>query len=476
MDIKKPDLSVILDKLSFLKNNLALLAPICLALVAGLLLIPTELVGRSLRKKIESKSIAPARQLDGLRTSAVSEDQPITEREFQRDYAIDANQIAEMSIKSSSRPLLSYMIFPEPKDTSTLIFEQFGQEFINGIDAMVENARAKECPTDAELESVAPGNTRAAGGMTEDMGMMDMYGGYGGGGGGMTGYGQQAGRVNEIEDAICKDKAVSGNVYFSYSDVAGYDFWNEYTFNGDTNWAIGDCWFWQLGYWIVEDVFSTVISCNKGSSTVFSSPVKRIKRVAFERDPMAIFGAGDYTGGAASSMSMMSSDSMMYEQSMGPRGSSGGSRRGGQSGQGSAQGMPIYVTKASEGLTASCTDRLSDDVIDVVHFNLSVIIQSDYVLDFMRQLCSAKEHRFSGIDGQGSEQIRKHNQISILDSNIVPVVRRDFTHNLYRYGEDAVCELNLICEYVFEKQGYQDVFPVVLDDESAGEGDVSQGY
>jgi hypothetical protein len=33
------------------------------------------------------------------------------------------------------------------------------------------------------------------------------------------------------------------------------------------------------------------------------------------------------------------------------------------------------------------------------------------------------------------------------------------SHQLYRYGQDAVVELNLICEYLFEKAGYEAIIP-----------------
>ena len=58
MDIKKPDLSVVLEKLSFLRNNLALLVPIVLVVVAALLFIPTTLFSKGLQNKIKTKSLS----------------------------------------------------------------------------------------------------------------------------------------------------------------------------------------------------------------------------------------------------------------------------------------------------------------------------------------------------------------------------------------------------------------------------------
>ena len=182
MDIKKPDLSVLLGKLSFLRNNLALLAPICLALVAGLLFIPTELLSANLKKRIQSESLSKANELRGLQSSAKTTATIEVVRRSQQAYVDDANAVVDLSRQCGRRALLSYNIFPEPKDTSSLIFEQFGRSFTDGVDAMLEHANATECPTDAELgEERGRGRRRGRQSEREEMMMMeDLYGGYGG--------------------------------------------------------------------------------------------------------------------------------------------------------------------------------------------------------------------------------------------------------------------------------------------------------
>jgi len=121
--------------------------------------------------------------------------------------------------------------------------------------------------------------------------------------------------------------------------------------------------------------------------------------------------------------------------------------------------LPSYVVSIEDGLTASCTGRLCNDDIDVVHFNINVVVSTKAVLPFMQQLCSAKEHKFSGWNGNAAEQTFRHNQITILESKIRPVDREGKTHSLYRYGEDAVVELDLICEYIFNRNGYNEIKP-----------------
>jgi hypothetical protein len=47
-----------------------------------------------------------------------------------------------------------------------------------------------------------------------------------------------------------------------------------------------------------------------------------------------------------------------------------------------------------------------------------------------------------------------------LESNIKPIDQKDEIHNLYRYGDDdAVVELDLACEYIFDKKGYDEIKP-----------------
>lgn len=437
-----PDLKVVLEKLSFLRNNMALLVPIILVVVAGLLFIPTELLSKGLRKKMDTDSVSPGKSLQRYAKSAVPVSQADVVRDRQRKYAEDANQIELMNLQSSQRELLSYRIFPEPQDSSVLIFEDFGKRYVAGIEAMIEAGNAKEPPTAAELGASTEGAGRGAMDPRGGPGM-DPYGGYGAYGGmpGAEGMGMPGfGNAQKIRDAICAERAASAGFYATFADIAGYDYWSTYRYDSSQAEAVEGSWHWQLGYWIIEDVFATIRACNGGSSSVFSSPVKRLKRVAFNR------------------MNMMM---------MGGRG---------RSDDETAAGRPAYVADKYTVLAPPCTNRVCDDEIDVVHFNVTVVVRADYVMSFMKVLCSAKEHVYRGISGQDPEQRFLHNQITILESTASTPERRGPMHNLYRYGEDAVVELDLICEYIFEKAGFaagreegKTLVPTVVLDKLKGE-------
>ncbi len=393
------------------KNYSSLLVPAVIGLFAVLLFIPTQLMSGKLKKQIMNESITKrGKRIQSLRNSAVARDQHIEERKYQRAYKNDANEIALLAKQSAQRQLLSYKIFPEPKDMSAFVFEDFGQQFREVVRGLLARVNARDCPTDIELE-------RGLEGLSKGRSRVDRRSDR------LNGRGVSRSRLTEakatIEDVLCREKAESASVYANPTDLSGYEFWKEYE---ATSWAdtIKDCWYWQLGYWIIEDVVDAVDALNTGSNSVFTSPVKRLLGVSFA------------TGGKTSR-----------------------SRAGGKA----ADDKPKYVLSIEDVLIRPCTGRFSKGDIDVVHFNVVVVVSAKAILPFMQRLCSAKEHKFRGWDGEAQEQLFKHNQITILESGIESIDREDSTHRLYRYGDDAVVELDLICEYIFDRAGYDKIKP-----------------
>ncbi len=394
MDI--PKFKDIIQKVSFLRNYSSLMLPVFIMLAGLLLFIPTNLMSSKLKKRIENESVSIGKRVKSFSNNVVSRDQWKIEQEYQHAYETDANQIALLAKQTTQRELLSYKVFPEPKDTSTLIFREFGQRYRSGIDELINRTDALDCPTAAELQR----GLKGSGSLTSRQIM------------GLIGSG-----LNEVDatitDVLCREKAESARVYANPADMAGYEFWKEYNYVGMKT-AIEDCWYWQLSYWIIEDVFKTIEASNFGSSNVFTSPVKRLMSVNF-------FGRGMTKNTAA---------------------------------------RPRYVISPEGGaMTRPYTGRFCDEDIDVVHFNVVVLVNAKAVLPFMQQLCSVKQHMFKGFFSREPERSFKHNQITILESSIRSIDRNDETHSLYRYGEDAVVELDLICEYIFNKSGYDEIKP-----------------
>jgi len=419
--MKVPNFKDVLQKISVLKNNPSLLVSIIIIVVAVVLFAPTRLISGKLKEQIKKQSITGAEKI--RRIDAVSAEQWKLQQQYQQAYADDANQIALLAKQSTQRELLSYKIFPEPKDKSALIFEEFGKQFRAKVKQLLVDLNASESPTDSELERIlerSAGRSRLGRRSTLSVTGDRM---------GQSSYGLFSQLDATIVDEVCLDKAKSGRVYANPTNVGGYEFWDKYEYSGIDE-AVKDCWYWQLGYLIIEDVIATIDACNSGSNSILTSPVKRLLNIDF---------------------------ALVGRRRAGPRPTRAVSR----SPEGDNE--PKYVMSAYDGFVAPpCTGRFSNDDIDVVHFNVAVVVVADSVFPFMKQLCSAKEHKFKGFFGEGPEQSLKHNQISILESNIEAIDPKNLAHRLYRYGEDAVVELNLICEYIFDKEGYEQIKPKVV--------------
>ncbi len=393
------------QKVNVLKNYSSLLVPVVIAIVGILLFLPAQLLSRSLKKQIGDGSVTIGKKIKSLSSAAVVRDQWKVEQEYQKAFSEDANQISLLMKHSSERPLLSYKIFPEPKETSTLIFKQFGQQYREEIDSRLAKLGAHDCPTESEIA-----NSLSKGTLISE-----------------SGGSVQSGKSSEVDDtiidALCRGRARSSKVYANPADIAGYGFWENYEYVGMEQ-SVQDCWFWQLGYWIVEDVLDTIETCNSNSESVFESPVKRLLFVDFA------------TKAAGSSVK--------------------------------SDVRPVYVTDSKTIMILPCTARLSNSDIDVVHFEFSVVVQAKEVMKFMKELCSAKGHEFRGFSNELSEpEHYKHNQITILGADISAINPASLAHKHYRYG-DAVVKLSLVCEYIFEKSGYDAVKPASLKQAGAG--------
>jgi hypothetical protein len=260
------------------------------------------------------------------------------------------------------------------------------------------------------------------------------------------------GSASKIVDAICRERASACKVYVNPEDLAGYNFWTQWKFENQTL-ALEDCWYWQLGYWIMEDVFATVRQCNQKKVNVYSSPVKRLQKLSFVRVPDAgAMEGGGYGMEGYTDYGMMGMDG------------TGGENSG-------ADTRPKYVASLKDVITRPLTGRLNSDSIHVVQFGMAVVVDARQALWFMEQLCSAKEHTFDGFAGKQPPRRFEHNQITILESSMRSFQREVGPHALYRYGEAPVVELNLVCEYLFDAGAYKEIMPeVVVTAMVAGQG------
>jgi len=446
MKTPKMNAADIFKKLGFFKNNLSLLVPILIAVVALLLFIPTRILSGKLRETVTKNSGQVGKSVTSLINRVEQAAKAKQLEPFVNAYAKDANQIEKLMKGTTLRELLTYRLFPDTNEGTIMLYEEFGERYRGGIDAMLKSVKAGVPPTDVEIRAAlerTPQSTYGGG-----SGYADLYGGRNTSriqspmGPAVPGRDRQYTSwglpepQRKIVDNISLEKARNAGVYVSPVDLAGYTYWSDWKFeNRDA--AYRDCWYYQLGYWAIEDVIATVVKMNQNATSVLDAPVKRVMNTAF------VFGRS----GTGMRRSVRRSGMV-------------GAMRPKKEGE-----YPTYVTSTRSAMSTPCTGRVCNEDIDVFHFEVRTIVDARYVMEFMKELCSAKEHKFRGWKGTKPEQTYKHNQITILETNVAPVDKMDLDHDFYVYGDEPVVDLDLICEYVLNKPAYEEIKPKLIKDD-----------
>jgi hypothetical protein len=437
-----PNFKDVLKKLSIFKNK-SLLIPVIIAMVGILLFIPTQLMSSSLKKKVQKESISNGlTKVNNLKRKAVS-DELLQLKEDQLEIrANDANEIKLLSLQTTQRQFLSNDILDvnDPNSLSSLIFLQFGQRYIGGINKLITDTSAGDCPTREELARAIEEsgvNSRSRTGRTgtydsrartpiptrmEGMGYesSDSYQGI-----------RIRGELEKvIINQVCQKRAAEVSFYVNPTNISGYNFWSEYDINVLNVYAVEDCWYYQLAYWVIEDIFDTLDSFNSQYDNVINAPAKRLMSLSFKIDRTR-------SGRSTRSRSRRSS---------GNKGTADDDR-------------PNYVIETNNGtmLTETCTGRYCNDDIDVIHFNVVCVVGIKDIMPFIKELCSAKEHQY--IDESGQTHTYKHNQITVLEAKSTSVNKDSADHNCFHYGDSGVVELELVCEYIFNKNAYEKYKP-----------------
>ncbi|RKY08532.1 MAG: hypothetical protein DRP66_04360 [Planctomycetota bacterium] len=428
--------------MSFIKKYSVLLLPAGIALAACVVIVLTILTSRSLAREIAANSIQQDGQITSLLRNPISERQPDVEKMRQDRRANDAKGVLNLAMQCTMRELISYRIFPMPTDSSQQVFDEYGQNYRVAVESLVGSMKALDAPGDMEIREALNESAQTASG-----GMGAGYGGYFARPGtpGAT-RGNDSARKAML-DAICGKRAEEICVYANPNLFKWYAYWGDFQYAGADP-AVQDCWYSQLAYWIYEDVVATINKLNAASQNVYSSPVKRLLGVSFREAvdyPPKTMGRGMYGGIGAASRRYVRGDYYDDDDTSSSRGDA-----------------PEYIRYAAGGVLGveTWTGRVCNDDIDVVHFSVGVITSSSAVMSFMEELCSAKEHLCRKGNKEDAEPMTfQHNQIGILKSEVI-AVERDAPENAgYRYGDEAVVRLDLVCEYIFNRVGYDKIKP-----------------
>ena len=262
MDIKiNFDLNAITG---FFKKNKMLILPIGICIIAFVLLIPAKLIGNSLKSQMEV-SVRRSRSLSGMIKSdtSYSKDQVSVAEQQYVEHNRDSGRVVSLARQTTQRELLSYDIFPEPVSMSQQIYTNFSKTYRSSIESLLNRIGAQDAPTEIEKDNATAhlGNRPTPGRRGRPTNR----------------FGANANNdsVNAVINALCEKRCASIPVYANTSVFKWYGFWGEFIFAGKDS-AVRDCWDSQLAYWVYEDVVSTIEVLNSGSSSVSSSPVKRL--------------------------------------------------------------------------------------------------------------------------------------------------------------------------------------------------------
>lgn len=437
MDIKVNfDFNIILK---FFKRSRMLFIPILICLGAFLLLIPTILVGKNVKSKAEA-----SRKVGDDITRMLGSDKSYSRQQVQVSagyadrYQQDVDALLSLATETTQRELISYNIFPRPETSSTQVYTNFGKLYRLSIESMTDKLGGRDAPSLME-------KNKATAHLGASAIRNDMEGGPAIRQNRISGGGNNNAAFDNVLDALCKKRAAEIPVYANISLFRWYDFWGDYTFAHEDE-ALKDCWDSQVAFWIYQDVVDTIVKVNSGSSRVSDSVVKRLLDVNFS-------GLRPLMSNSTSSRSM--------GDGMDLAGPSGAKRYGSKA----VKDSPVYITDAGESPFSmyNWTGRICDDKIDVVQFGMSVIVETARIPVFMKELLSEKTHNFrEGYSASGQRSVFKHNQITLLSYTSKPVDRDDPVHADYRYGDRAVTSLEIVCEYIFHKDGYVEIMPEVV--------------
>jgi hypothetical protein len=404
--------------MQLLKKYSAMLVPVGITLAALVLIVATILMGGSLKTQMAASS-KQAATIKQLLSSPLSDKQWEVEKTYEDAHQKDAEAIAAYGSQSSQRELLSYAMFPAPEanETSNTLYHNFAKTYSQAIDKLVSRMRGGQPHTQAEIAMA----TRS--GMTSG----------------------SAANLKEQMEQECLKRARSMGVYAGPYAFAGYDYGSSLTVTNRDR-ALAQCWFWQVAYWVQEDIADTIVAVNAASKDELESPVKRLIAISFAAPDASLVVRAGRTGGSS-----------------GPSIGTGGAEGAFMLGM-DPEAPKYFVTGMIDNVapTGSLTGRVTNEDIDVVHFTFAVVMRSSSLMPFVKQLCSEKKHVFKGFDGKAAPQELVHNQITVIGGSVSPVdVTVDETLN-YRYGTEALYKVNFVCEYIFSRSGYDAIKPAIV--------------
>ncbi|MFC1783919.1 hypothetical protein ACFL02_10115 [Planctomycetota bacterium] len=136
-------------------------------------------------------------------------------------------------------------------------------------------------------------------------------------------------------------------------------------------------------------------------------------------------------------------------------------------GTGYAASEPTAVTaniKIEGGMTGSKPEFFSDNLVNVVHFEIAVVIDSSEIHNFINILQSEERYTWQTQPDGGTISENRRNQMAVLQMQIDPIDIAAENQQGYYYGSASIKRLSLTCQYIFFRSGYDEVMPPAIKD------------
>ncbi|MBI9017230.1 MAG: hypothetical protein JEZ07_08230 [Phycisphaerae bacterium] len=360
--------------------------------------------------------------------------------------------------KSTARELLNPKVFPEPKEvrSSQIYYKKFADAYCEKIAELLgpNMLNGKDRPSAIEEKQYLDKHLSGSSGRGTGMNMGNMGMGMGGGVSAVQG---AKSPEESLREELRGKRALEISIYASPESFCVYNYWNNHDGDASVPEEIQkNSWFTLVAYWIQQDVALSIVNMNKGNN-VFENPIKRLVEVSFCGQTVTP-GASLTPGRTSVASSSARSNAKATERK-----------------PGSENTLPCYVIKAGVSAASSrpgraatigpeakpsgiiavgYTKNTSDDLVDIVQFEIVAVIDASKTFDFLNELESVK-------DAGKPEQ---RNQIAVLDFEVSAV---DYTEEKaagYIYGSGALSVVNILCEYRFFKSGYEEYKPKPVKD------------
>jgi hypothetical protein len=194
-----------------------------------------------------------------------------------------------------------------------------------------------------------------------------------------------------------------------------------------------DIWWCHIEYWVYRDVCNAIAEVNKNSNSILVSPVKNLLVLnvpwGFFPNQSSVSSGGGGGGGA------VRNDAGQYV--------GGGGGGGDESAAAGTAGPPDPTVTVPDGPVNSPTRRISNNLYDVVHFDLVVDVEATAVPIFLKTLAT---NRF----------------ITVLEMDMDAVDSQMLKFEGYVYGDRPVVQLKLRCEALFLRQWSMKYMPPAI--------------